>query len=103
MMTFFLEAAEIVHLAGDGRFGEDAGGFLEARAEMNESVESEALVMPRRATARCGAAAIGDNAIVFLAEAELVHLLLEEGTWYHQRPRLDPAHHLARIVSMCLS
>ena len=42
-----LDAAEIVRLAADGRLGEHLGRLLEAtRREMNDSVESDALVMP---------------------------------------------------------
>src|SRR6267143_586991 len=93
----FLEAAKIVHLAGDGRFGEDAGGLLETRCG-DERISRERGLgdAKEERTARCGAAAIGDNAIVFLAEAELVHLLLKEERGITHVLDLDPAHHLAR-------
>src|SRR6266436_6024986 len=93
----FLEASEIVHLAGDGRFREDAGGLLEARGG-DERIGRERRLgdTEEERTARCGAAAIGDDAIVFLAEAELVHLLLEEEGSVAHVLDLDPAHHLAR-------
>src|SRR4029077_6606326 len=93
----FLEAAEIVHLAGDGRFGEDAGSLLEARGG-DERIGRERCLgdAKEERTARSGAAAVGDNAIVLLAEAELVHLLLEEERGVADVLDLDPAHHLAR-------
>src|SRR5260370_22391132 len=47
-------------------------------------------------TAGGGAAAIGDDAVVFLAEAELVHLLFKEELRVANVLDLDPAHHLAR-------
>ena len=40
------QAAQVVALAGDGRFGQDARGFRKEAAEMNDSVDSEALVIP---------------------------------------------------------
>src|SRR5258708_3968427 len=93
----FLEAAEIVHLAGDGRFREDAGGLLEARGG-DERIRRERRLgdTEEERTARCGAAAIRDDAIIFLAEAELVHLLLEEERGVAYVLDLDPAHHRAR-------
>src|SRR5437879_11463333 len=93
----FLEAPEIIHLAGDGRFREDAGGLLETRGG-DERIGRERRLgdTEEERTARCGAAAIGDDAIVFLAEAELVHLLLEEDRGVTHVLDLDPAHHLAR-------
>src|SRR5690242_7714507 len=93
----FLEAAEIVHLAGDGRFREDAGGLLEARGG-DERIGRERRLGDTKEqwTARCRTATIGDDAIVFLAEAELVHLLLEKERGVADVFDLDPAHHLAR-------
>ena len=44
-MTFSF-AAQVVALAHDGGLGQDPGGFRNEAAEMNESVDSEALVMP---------------------------------------------------------
>ena len=65
-------------------------------AEMNESVESEALVMPSKQRPAGGRApAVGDDAIVLLAEAELVHLLVEQELGIADVLDLDPAHHLA--------
>src|SRR5260370_14745567 len=93
----FLEAAEIVHLAGDRPFREGAGGFLEARGGDERIGRQRRLGDPKEKwTARCRAAAIGDDAIVFLAEAELVDLLLEEELCVTDVLDLDPAHHLAR-------
>src|SRR6266581_2364048 len=93
----FLEAAEIVHFAGDSRFRKDASGLLEARGG-NERVRGERRLgdSKEQRTTRCGAASIGDNAVVFLSEAELVHLLLEEERRITHVLNLDPAHHLAR-------
>src|SRR5216683_2793374 len=93
----FLEAAEIVHFAGDGRFREDAGSLLEARGGDERIGRERGLGdTEEERTARCGAAAIGDDAIVLLAEAELVHLLLEKERGVAHVLDLDPAHHLAR-------
>src|SRR5712664_349170 len=93
----FLEATEIIDLAGDGRFGEDAGGLLEARGGDERIGRERGLGdTEEERTARCGAAAIGDDAIVLLAEAELVHLLLKEERGITHVLDLDPAHHLAR-------
>src|ERR1700674_1731751 len=93
----FLEAAEIVHFAGDGRFGEDAGGLLESGGGDERVGRKRRLGdAQEKRTARCGAAAIGDHAIVFLAEAELVHLLFEDEGGLADVFDFDPAHHLAR-------
>src|SRR5271165_500575 len=93
----FLEAAEIVDLASDGRFGEDAGGLLEAGGG-DERVGGERRLgdTKEQGTARCGAATFGDDAVVFLAEAELVDLFFEEERGIANVFDLDPAHHLAR-------
>src|SRR5260370_15886995 len=92
-----LKATEIVHLAGDGRLREDAGSLLEAGGG-DERIGRERRLgdTEEERTARRGAAAIGDDAIVFLAEAELVHLLLEKERGVAYVLNLDPAHHLAR-------
>src|SRR5258708_26945016 len=92
----FLEAAEIVHLPGDSRFREDAGGLLEARGG-DERIRRERRLGDTKEqwTARCRTATIGDDAIVFLAEAELIHLLLEKERGVADVFDLDPAHHLA--------
>src|SRR5579859_4829749 len=93
----FLEAAEIVHLAGDGSFGEHASGLLEAGGG-NERVGRERRFgdAQEQRTARCGAATALDGFIVLLAEAELVHLLFEEEVGVADVFDFDPAHHLAR-------
>ena len=65
-------------------------------AEMNESVESDALVMPRSSGRPvAGRAALADDAVVFLAEAELVHLFVEEERGVADVFHFHPAHHLA--------
>ena len=65
-------------------------------AEMNESVESEALVIPSSSGRPvAGRLALADDAIVFLAEAELVHLLVEKELGVADVLDLHPAHHLA--------
>jgi len=66
-------------------------------AEMNESVESEALVIPRRSGRPvAGRPPSAMTRSFSLAEAELVHLLLEEEGSVAHVLDLDPAHHLAR-------
>ena len=45
-MTFSFRPRRSSRLAHDRRFGQHPGGFLEGAAEMNESVDSDALVMP---------------------------------------------------------
>src|SRR6267378_17525 len=91
----FLEAAEIIDLAGDRGFREDARGLLEACGG-NKRVGRERRLgdAEEQRTARCRAAAILDDLIVFLAEAELVHLLLEEERRVTDVFDFDPAHHL---------
>ena len=64
-------------------------------AEMNESVESDALVMPSSSgRPGCRTPAIADHAVVLLAEAELVHLLFEQERGVADVFDLHPAHHL---------
>src|SRR5215471_10343118 len=93
----FLEAAEIVHLAGDGSFREHASGFLEAGGG-DERIGRERRLgdTQEQRSARSGTAAALDGLIVFLAEAELVNLLFEEEVGVTNVFDLDPAHHLAR-------
>src|SRR5215472_797472 len=93
----FLEAAEIVHLAGNGSFGEHARGLLEAGGG-DERVGRERRLgdAEEQRTACSGTATALDGFIVFLAEAELVHLLFEEEVGVADVLDLDPAHHLAR-------
>src|ERR1700682_5368818 len=66
---FFLEAAQIVHLAGNRSFGEDASGLLEAgggdervgrKRRLGDTKEQRA--------ARSGTSTVGDDAIVLFAE-----------------------------------
>src|SRR6266852_6204894 len=91
----FLEAAEIVHLASDRRFCEDAGGLLEARGGDERVCRERRLGdTEEQRTARCGAAAVSDYAVVLFAEAELVDLLLQEELRVAHVFDLDPAHHL---------
>src|ERR1700733_14469900 len=74
----FLQAAEVIHLASDGCFGEDAGGLLEAGGG-DERVGRERRLgdAKEQRAARRGAATVFDDLVVLFAEAELVHLLLE--------------------------
>ena len=65
-------------------------------AEMKLSVESDALVMPSRSGRPTqGRPPFSDDTIVFLAEAELVDLLLEQEAGVADLFDLDPAKHLA--------
>ena len=65
-------------------------------AEMNESVESDALVMPSSSGRPvAGLAALRDHALVLFAEAELVHLLFQQELGIAHVFDLHPAHHLA--------
>src|SRR5208283_3226979 len=91
----FLEAAEIVHLAGNGGFGKDAGGLLEAGSR-DEGIGGERRLgdTEEQGTSSSGTAAFGDHAVVLFAEAELVHLLFEEEGGVADVFHLDPAHHL---------
>src|SRR5207245_10346457 len=92
----FLEAAEIVHLAGDSCFGEDARGLLEA-GRRDERIGRKRRLgnAEEQGTARCRAAAILDDLVVLFAEAELVHLIFDEERSITNVYYLDPAHHLA--------
>src|SRR5439155_4009626 len=93
----FLEAAKVVHFASDGCFRKDAGSLLEACGGDERVGRKRRLGDAKeQRTARCGAATIGDDTIVFLAEAELVHLLFEEERGIADVLNLDPTHHLAR-------
>src|SRR5229473_1552326 len=91
----FLEAAEVVHLAGDRRFREDAGGLLEARGG-DERVGRERRLgdAEEQRTSRCRTATVSNHTVVLFAEAEFVHLLLEEERRVAHVFDLDPAHHL---------
>ena len=65
-------------------------------AEMNDSVESDALVMPSSSGRPvAGLPPWHDDALVFLAEAELVDLLFEQERGIAHVFDLHPAHHLA--------
>src|SRR5215472_5213399 len=91
----FLEAAEIVHLAGDGRFGKHARGFLEAGRGDKRIGRQRRLGDPeqqRPAGSRTAAAL--DGFVILLAEPEFIHLLLEEEVGIADVFDLDPAHHL---------
>ena len=64
-------------------------------AEMNESVESDALVMPSSSGRPvAGLAVCGQDALVLLLEAELVHLLVDDEVGVADLFDLHPAHHL---------
>src|SRR5580700_870026 len=90
-----LEAAQIVNLSSNGRFGKDAGGLLEARGG-DERVGRERGLgdTKEQRTSGCGTATLGDDAVVLFAEAELVHLLLEQERRVANVFDFDPAHHL---------
>ena len=65
-------------------------------AEMNESVESEALVMPSSSGRPvAGLPPSRDHALVLVAEAELIDLLFEQEVGVAHFLDLHPAHHLA--------
>ena len=65
-------------------------------AEMNDSVESDALVMPSSSGRPvAGLAALRDDPLVLLAELELVHLLFQQERGVAHVLDLHPAHHLA--------
>ena len=92
----FLEAAQVIHLAGDGGFGEDARGLLEAGGG-DERIRRERRLgdAEKQRAPGCGASTFADDAVVFLAEAELVHLFVEEERGVADVFDLHPAHHLA--------
>src|SRR5581483_9191659 len=46
-------------------------------------------------TSGCGASTVGDHSLVLFAEAELIHLLLEQEGGVAHVFHFDPAHHLA--------
>src|SRR6267154_3146391 len=75
----FLQASQVIDFAGDRRFREDAGGLLEASGG-DERVGRQRRLgdTEEQRTARCRAATVGDHAIVFFAEAELINLFLEK-------------------------
>jgi hypothetical protein len=55
------------------------GAPVNDAAEMNESVESDAFVMPSRSgRPLAGCPAVGQHALVLFVEPELVHLLVGE-------------------------
>src|SRR5882762_9730399 len=91
----FFQAAEVVHLPGDCRFGEDAGGLLEAGGG-DERVSRERRLgdTEKQRPSRCRASTVLDHIVVLFAEAELVHLLLEKERSIANVFDLDPAHHL---------
>src|SRR5260370_31127409 len=91
----FLKAAEIVYLAGDRCFREDAGSLLEARGGDERDALQRRLGDTKEQRASCWrAATVSDYTIVLFAEAELVHLLLEEECGVANAFNFDPAHHL---------
>src|SRR5579864_4518662 len=92
----FLEAAQVVHLAGDGGFGEHARGLLEAGGA-DERIGRERRLgdAEEQRAPRGGAGTLADDAVVFLAEAELVHLLVEEERRVADVFHFHPTHHLA--------
>jgi hypothetical protein len=63
-------------------------------AEMNESVESDAFVMPSSSGRPFAGAAVGEHALVLFLEAELVHLLLDQELGVAHFLDLHPPHHL---------
>src|SRR6516164_2305598 len=93
----FLQAAQVVHLPGHSRFREYARGLLEAsrgdervgrKRRLGDAKEQRA-AGSRTPTCR-------DHPIVFLAEAELVHLLFQQERRVAHILHLHPAHHLSR-------
>src|SRR5258708_5121340 len=94
---FFLKAAEVVAFARHCCFRKNAGGLLEAGSgDKGVGRERRLGDTKEERTARGGTAAIGDDTVVFLSEAEFVHLLFQEEVGVAHVLDLDPAHHLAR-------
>src|SRR5215471_554883 len=93
----FLEAPEVVHLAGNCGFGKDARGLLEARGR-DEGIGRERGLgdAEEQRASSSGTATFGDDAVVLLTEAEFVHLFLEEEGSVANVFNLDPTHHLTR-------
>src|SRR5262245_31969733 len=86
------EASEVVDLAGDRGFCQNASRFLEARRRDKRIGRERGLGdAQEQRTARCRAAAILDHLVVLLAEAELVHLLFKEERGVAHVFDLDPA------------
>src|SRR5271156_1980987 len=74
----FLQAAQVIHLPGNRRFGKHTGGLLEAgRGDDRIRGQRRLGDAEEQRTPGGGPPAIADDAIVLFAEAELVHLLLE--------------------------
>src|SRR4029077_15381407 len=93
----FLEATGGVDLAGNSRFGKGACSLLEARGRDKGIGRERGLGDPEeQRTPRSGPAAFGDDAVVLLAEAELVHLFFEQEGGVADVFNLDPTHHLTR-------
>src|SRR5579863_4165010 len=92
----FFEAAQVVDRALDGGFGKHARGLLERRRR-NERVGRQRRFGDAQQQRASGGwfAAFFDDAIVFLAEVELVELLLEQERGVAHVFHLHPAHHLA--------
>src|SRR5690349_9561272 len=91
----FLQAAEVINLAGNGSFGEDASGLLEA-GRGDEGVGRKRCfgdAEEKRPTSS-GAAAFAGNTLVLFAEAEFIDLLLEKEIGVADFLDFDPAHHL---------
>src|SRR5258708_5121336 len=93
---FFLKAAEVVAFARHCCFRKNAGGLLEAGSgDKGVGRERRLGDTKEERTARGGTAAIGDDTVVFLSEAEFVHLLFQEEVGVAHVLDLDPAHHVA--------
>src|SRR5208282_3817733 len=91
-----LQAAEVIHLPRDRRFGKDARGLLETcRGDEGIGGERRLGNAKEQRTTRSRAAAVLNDAVVLLAEAELIHLLLEKERRITDVFHLHPAHHLA--------
>ena len=89
-----LEPTEVIDLAADGRLGEDPSGLLED-AEMKESVEREAFVIPRRlGSADRRLETLLDECLVGRSEDSLVDRLIDQEVRI-ARGRPNATQHLA--------
>jgi len=88
----FLQAAQVVHRSLNGGFVSTRVVSWNDAADMNESVESDAFVMPSsNGRPVAGLPPSRMDPFVFLAESELVDLAVRAGTPCRPRPRPSPS------------
>ena len=91
----FLQAAQVIDLAGNRRLGEHARRLLEGGRRDERLGRQRRLRDPQQQRpARRRTSAVGNHALVLLEEAELVHLLLDEELGVAHVLDLHPAQHL---------